>query len=488
MATAAGENIVKLRSGNMFVFVFAASLFFAGCAAVGPDYVSPETAVSSAWYTPLDQGLTSEEMDPAALASWWTTLNDPILTSLIERAVAGNLDLKEAQARVRESRVQRGLADTDLFPTLSMTASGSRSRGSERTGGGTTRESYSVNFDAGWEVDIFGGVRRSIEAAEADLQSSVESLRDTLVSLLAETALNYVEARTYQERVAVAQANLTAQEETYELTRIRYEAGLSDELAVQQARYNLENTRSQIPSLRSGLDQAMNRLAVLLGEQVSTIHKELDEPKPIPVTPLTVAVGIPADILRRRPDVRKAERDLASQTANIGATKANLYPKLSLGGSIGLESLQLGDLISTKSDSWSFGPRISWSIFDAGAIRRNVEVQTIRQEQALIRYESTVLSALEEVENALTAYAEEQLRRESLKAAALAAEKAVELSQDKYQAGLKDFSEVLDAQRSQLSYQDQLAQSEGNVTSNLLRLYKALGGGWTSLAPEKGVE
>ncbi len=323
-----------------------------------------------------------------------------------------------------------------------------------------------------------------MEAAGADLQASQEDLRNVLVSLLAEVALNYLDVRTFQVRLAVAEANLEAQSETYQLTQWRYEAGLSDELAVQQARYNLESTRSQIPTLRTGLEEAMNRIAVLLGEQPGKVHTELEKREPIPVPPLKVAVGVPADLLRRRPDVRQAERQLAAQTARIGVATADLYPKFTLSGSIGLEALSLSNR-PPAGLTLSGGPQITWAIFKAGAIRQNIEVQSALQEQALIQYEAAVLGALEEVENALVAYAEEQRRRDDLREATEAAQKAVDLAQHKYQAGLTDFNNVLDAQRSLLSFQEQLAQSDGTVTSNLVRLYKALGGGWTSMAPDE---
>jgi NodT family efflux transporter outer membrane factor (OMF) lipoprotein len=320
-----------------------------------------------------------------------------------------------------------------------------------------------------------------VEAAEADLQASREELRGVLVSLLGEVALNYVEVRTIQSQLRIAQSNLKTQEETYQLVRWRYEAGLTDKLAVEQARYNLESTRSQIPTLRTGLEEAKNRLAVLLGEPSGRVQKELEEPKSIPVPSLKVAVGVPADVLRQRPDIRRAERQLAAQTARIGVATAELYPKLTLSGSIGLETLSLGHPASGVA-SLSGGPKITWAIFKAGAIRQNIEVQSALQEQYLISYQTTVLSALEEVENALVAYAEEQSRLQSLKEAARAAEEAVELAGQKYQSGLTDFGDVLEAQRSLLSLQDQQVRSEGEIASNLVRLYKALGGGWATLA------
>jgi NodT family efflux transporter outer membrane factor (OMF) lipoprotein len=437
--------------------------------------------VSKDWHTQLKGGLTTGEMDTQTLAAWWMALNDPELSSLIDRAALGNLDLKKALARVREARARRGVAKVDLFPTLDATGSATWTRSSTDTGTGKTSDLFAATFDAGWELDIFGGVRRSVEAAGSNLQATQEDLRNVLVSLLAEVASNYVQVRTYQALIAVAEANLEAQSETYQLTQWRYEAGLSDELAVQQARYNLENTRSLIPAMRTGLEEAMNRIAVLMGEQPGKVHPELEKREPIPVTPLKIAVGVPADVLRRRPDIRQAERELAAQTARIGVATADLYPKFTLSGSIGLEALSLSNP-STSGWTLSGGPRISWAIFKGGAIRQNIEVHSALQEQALIQYDATILGALEEVENALVAYAEVQQRRQSLSEATQAAQKAVDLAQLKYQAGLTDFNNVLDAQRSLLSFQEQLAQSEGTVTSNLIRLYKALGGGWTSMA------
>ena len=477
------EKRVSSRFSKLFaVFAFAV---LTGCATVGPDYEAPKTPISSTWNSALEGGLTEKEMGPSKLAAWWTALGDPELSSLMSRAVGGDLGIKEAQARVREARARRGISRADLFPTLDATGNASWSRSSEETGTGKSRDLYAAGFDAGWEIDLFGGVRRTVEAAEANLQASEEDLRDVLVSLTAEIALNYVEARTFQTRLSVAEKNLVAQEETYRLNQARYQAGLSDELTVQQARYNLENTRSQMPTLRTGLEETKNRLAVLLGEQPGAVHAELAECKPLPVIPVEVAVGMPADLLHRRPDIRRAERELAAQTAKIGVAMSDLYPKLNLSGSIGIEALSPGDLFPAGSRTLGIGPRINWPVFNAGAVRRNIDVQTALQEEALVQYESVILGALEEVENALVSYAEEQRRKRTLGEATLAAEQAVTLAQDKYHAGLIDFSEVLDAQRSLLSFQDQMAQSEGEIVANLVRLYKALGGGWAPMRTEE---
>jgi len=485
---------LAINRSKLWFSLWLTVLILSGCATVGPDYVPPATDLSATWHTELKGGLNIDQKALQDLAAWWTLFNDPELSSLVNRAIAGNLDLKKARAKVREARAKRSVARADLFPTLNASGSAtwSRSSGNSQsgntvgiTGDGNDTELYNTSFDAAWELDVFGGVRRSVEAAQGDIQARQEDLRDVLVSLAAEVATNYVEVRSYQTHIAVAETNLETQRETCQLTQWRYEAGLSDELAVQQARYSLESTRSQIPTLRTGLEEAMNRMAVLLGEQPGKVHAELEKREPVPVTPLKVAVGVPAEVLRRRPDIRRAERQLAAQTARIGVATADLYPKFALSGSIGLEALTLSKLISFDSRTFSGVLQITWPIFKAGAIRQKIEVQSALQEQYLIAYEAAVLSALEEVENALVAYAEEQQRRQSLTKATQAAQKAVDLAQYKYQTGLTDFSQLLDAQRSLLNFQDQLAQSEGAVSSNLVRLYKALGGGWTSLAPNE---
>ena len=457
----------------------------AGCATVGPDYIPPEISAPEQWHTDLKAALTQGSMDSKMMAGWWTTLNDPALTSLIQRALTGNLNLKEARSRVREARARRGISAAERFPTLDVRGSAVSSYSGEDTGSGERRELYAAGFDANWELDVFGGVRRSIEAAQGDLETSQEDYRDVMVSLLAEVALNYVEIRTSQTRLDVAEKNLETQAETYELTVFLFEAGLSSALDMEQAKYNLENTRSKIPTLRISLEGAKNRLAVLLAIHPGALHADLSVRKPIPVPPLEIAVGVPAEILRRRPDIRRAERKLAAQTARVGVATAELYPKFSLLGSIGLEALSLGDLFSTGNRTDRVGPSFSWNIFDAGAIRKNIEVQNALQEQALIQYEAAILNALEEVENAMVAFVQNQLRRQSLTQATQAAKRAVDLALKQYSSGIIDFQDILEAQRSLLSFHDQLAESDGAVTSNLISLYKALGGGWTSLMPEK---
>ncbi len=448
-------------------------LLTAGCAA-GPDYVRPNDPDAPAWHAQMEGGLAAKPADPATLAAWWQTLDDPVLADLIARAAAGNPGLDEARARVREARASRGVAGAARFPTLDLSGS---ARSTRAGSGGARTELYTAGFDAGWELDVFGGVRRSVEAATADVQAAREGYADVLVSLFAEVALNYVEARTFEARLRVASANLDAQTETYDLARWRADAGLATQFDVAQAQASLEESRARIPSLQSGLAAARNRLAVLLGEPPSAFG---DLPQgTIVVAPRSVAVGVPADTLRRRPDVRQAERQLAAQTARIGVAQAARLPSLNLTGSIGLEALAAGDLFTAQSRTDSFGAGLLAPIFHFGALKSAVEVQDARTDQALAAYRTAVLTALEDVENALTAYAREQERRGSLVIATDAATRAAALAQDQYTSGLIDFSDVLTAERNLLSFQDELAQSDGEVTSDLIRLYKALGGGWT---------
>lgn len=451
-----------------------------GCFAVGPDYKTPDISVPATWSESLQGGVTAATPDSQALAQWWSALGDPDLSNLTERAVAGNLDLKTAQARVREARARRGVAQAGLFPTLSTGGSATRNRSSEQMGKGEIQDLYRFGFDASWELDVFGRVRRSVEAAQGDLEASEADYHDVLVSLVAEVALNYVEARTLQTQLEVAEANLKTQQETLQLTQWRFEAGLVSRLDVEQARSNLESTRAQLPELRSAIEEAKNRLAVLLGAFPGALEGQLGPRKPIPEAPVEVAVGVPAEALRRRPDVRRAERQLAAQTARIGVATADLYPTFTLPGSIGLETLTTHDFFNTANRAWSVAGNFAWPIFKGGAIRQTIEVQNALQEQALNQYETTIRTALEDVENALVAYGEEQNRKQALAEATDAAQRAAELARNQYASGLIDFQSVLDAERSLLTFQNQLAQSRGQVTSNLISLYKALGGGWTA--------
>ena len=455
-----------------------------GCATVGPDYAPPDVATPGEWAGRLEGGLTPTELDPRTLSQWWKTLGDPILDSLIERAIAANLDLRTAEAQLRQARAQRAIADGTRFPTIEAGASALRAGSSANAGSGGTSELYSSSFDSVWELDLFGGRRRAVEAAEADFRVAQEARRDVLVSVLAEVAVNYVELRTFQSRLAVTEQNLANQEETLEIVRAQFEAGAVTELDLDRAVSNVESTRSELPRLNQSISRARNRLAVLIGQVPGSVDRELSQPRALPAPPVQIAVGIPAETLRRRPDVRRAERQLAAETARIGVATAELYPKFTLSGTIGLESLFLSSLTDSDSRTFGIGPGFRWNVFDGGRTRQKIEVQSAVQEQAMVQYEAGILGALEEVENAITAYTEEQLRYRSLNESAAAADRAANIAATRYEAGASSFLTVLDAQRSVLSAQDRRAASQGAIVSNLIRLYKSLGGGWTPEEPE----
>ena len=455
----------------------------AGCRTVGPDYKRPEIVPPPRWNAESPPGVRFDAAADESLAHWWNTFNDPVLDSLIDRAVAGNLDLRRADAVLREARARRGVADAARFPTVTSSGVVAFQRGSDRQGNAAYGGLFSVGFDAGWEVDVFGRVRRSIELADANLDAAGEYLRDTLVSLLAEVALNYVEIRQYQNQLEIAQRNLDVQERSLQLASELFAAGLTTRLDVDQAEYSVADTRSRIPTLRILLEQAKNRLAVLLGENPGELSGELREAGDVPVGPVEVVIGVPAETLRRRPDIRRAERILAARTAAIGVATAARYPSFALSGTIGYEAITKGNPLSLGNLIGSLAGSAFYTIFDAKRIRQNIEVQDALQEQALIDYESAILSALEEVENSLIAYADHQVRRGSLEEGAAAAGRALNLVQDNYGAGLVGFQPVLESQRAILSFQDQLAQNSAVVTSDLIRLYKALGGGWIPVPP-----
>lgn len=455
----------------------------AGCM-VGPDYRTPQLSVPGTWHTETNGGVKSVPLETDRLARWWQTLDDPLLAGLVEEAAANNLDLQLAGARVRESRARRGLAASDAYPTLAAGAAVNRSRssGESGAGGGRVSEAYAAQFDASWEPDLFGGKHRALEASTATAEAAEENLRDVQVSLLAEVVLAYIDIRSSQGQIEITRATIASLAETAQIADWRNQAGLVSQLDQEQARYNLEQTRAELPALVSQLEQSRNNLALLLGRASGTLA-ELESAGPVPVAAAGVAVGVPAETLRQRPDIRRAERQLAAATAQVGEAEAARYPNLSLSGTLGLQASSLGNLLQPGAYLYTLAANTVVTIFDGGRLKQKVEIQNALQEQALISYQSAVRSALRDVENALAAYAGEQNRQRSLREAVQAATRAVDLATSQYSAGLIDFQAVLDTQRSLLSLQNQLIQSEAAVTSNLARLYKALGGGWDVAAP-----
>ncbi len=462
----------KRKSIAHLIVIALIPALMTGCISVGPKYEKP--------VTPEIKGAQTNALE---ITEWWNQFNDPTLTALIQTAQTNNLDLKTATALLRQSRAELGIVTAAHGPTLDATGSIDRFKQSENMGYSPAVDtSYNVGFDATWEIDIFGGTKRSIEASVAELEAQQMNLDSVKVSIEAEVAQAYLQLRTYEYRKRVAESNLLTQEESLQITQAQFDAGLANELAVQQARYNYENTRAVIPTIESGLIVSRNALAVLLGEMPTEL--EISESGTIPEATLNFD-GIPADILRRRPDIAMAERQLAAQTARVGESVSDLYPKFTLNGSIGLESLKSGSLFESESKTYSIIPGIRWPIFNSGSIRSNIKVQEAVQEQYLIAYESIVLNAVAEVHNALTDYKAENERRESLRKAVDAARSAQEIAQDLYKNGLTDFNNVLDAQRSLFGLEEQLAISEGNVGISAVRLYKALGGGWISMSEDE---
>ncbi|MGD8868411.1 MAG: efflux transporter outer membrane subunit, partial [Gemmatimonadales bacterium] len=405
-----------------------------------------------------------------------------------------NLDLRIAVARVAEARALRGIAKGDFFPNLVLDGAYSYTEISENSpvgqvivgAGGTVEPTEQWQASAGsfWEIDLFGRIRRRTEAATAQFEATIEDYRDVLVSLYAEVALNYIDVRSLQTRLDFARNNVAAQRESLELTRDRFDAGLTSALDVAQAEQNLAQTESTIPALESGLNAALNRLAVLLGEQPGALHDELlADAGTIPAEPPDIVSGVPADVLRRRPDVRRAERLLAAQTARIGVAKADLYPTFSISGFVEAVAGSVSSLFESESGGWGIIPGFRWDLFQGGKIRNNIRAEEARTQQALYGYQQTILLALEEVEDALVAYDRERVRRERLREAADASQRAVDLVRTQYISGLTNFQNVLDTQRSLFQQQDLLAESEGRVVQNLIVLNRALGGGW-SLEPE----
>jgi outer membrane protein, multidrug efflux system len=483
------------RSRSPFRLGAAAALVAVACAAgcmVGPDYKQPALPMPGGW---LGTGLVTTTnpasqpsvttTQPAQLTGWWTTFNDAKLDSLIARAVASNLNLRQASARIRQARAVRSGATANLFPQINTSGSyrhsgtGPGSGGSGVPNSGSTeRDLWQAGFDAAWELDVFGGVRRNIEATNAQLEAAYEDRNDVLVTLLSEVAVDYLSLRASQQQIEISQANLTAQQRTAELTRQLFGGGLRAGLDVVNADALVATTAAQIPTLQSNVQQTIYALSVLLGQQPAALAEELNTIGPVPPTPPVVPVGLPSDLLRRRPDVRRAERQLAAATARIGVATADLFPKFSLTGNFNLSGDKFTALGNIDNRTWSFGPSVTWPILDFGRIRSNIEVQNAAQEEALYFYEQTVLTALQDVESALVAYAKEQQHREGLVQAVTANRKAVDLSTQLYRQGLTDFLNVLDAQRALLLSENARIQSDSIVAQDLVAIYKALGGGW----------
>lgn len=456
-----------------------------GCASVGPDYQAPESTTPDKWHQELEQGLAGGEAD---YRTWWTSLNDPVLDGLIERATEGNRDLRIAFARIKESRARLGIQTGRRWPDINANGTAQRERVSKgfsdpvvppQSRNDTFRN---IGFDGSWEVDFWGRVKRSIESAGADYEASVEDYRDVLVTLYAEVARNYIEVRTLQERIRLALENVRTQRGTLELVTERERVGLVPKLDIHQAELNLATSESIVPGLDAERIAAINRLSVLLGEPPGALHAELEAPGPIPGPPEQAPVGLPGELVRNRPDLRRAERDLAAHTARIGVATAELYPNFTISGAFHYATFS-GGLFDGGNRSWTYGPFFSWNLFDGGRVRSLIDEHDAKAEQSLQSYERTLLAALEDVENAMTGFARERVRREALERSVTAAQNSVRLVKIQYFHGLTNFQNVLDMERSLFRQQDLEAESEGRISQNLVRIYRSLGGGWDADAP-----
>jgi NodT family efflux transporter outer membrane factor (OMF) lipoprotein len=470
------KSAALLAKGATTAGILLVLIPLTGCM-VGPNYQEPPAKVPGSFANVDRTGFSNGEVE----VTWWRGFNDERLNRLIELGLAGNHDLRIATARLREARALRSEVEFDRYPTVTSQGSYSRNRQSEVLAPGVRDRDldlYNVGFDAIWELDFFGRVRRSIEAATATAEAQEAARRDVIVSLLSEIARNYLELRGAQNQLDVARRNAQNQRETLNLTVRLLEAGRGTELDTSRAQAQLNATLATIPPLESTIKRAIYRLGVLTGQQPTASEQELSEAVPVPEIPKIVALGQPEDLLRRRPDVRVAERSLAATTASIGIAVADLFPRVTFIGSVAFEAGSFSNIGSRGSDSFSFGPRISWAAFDLGRVRARIRQADARAEAALAQYEQRVLIALEETEDALVDFGRQQMRRDYLRESAQASEKATALARLRYQYGVADFLTVLDAERTLLQAQDQLAQSETNTATAIVAVYKALGGGW----------
>ena len=455
----------------------------AGCA-VGPDYQPLETPVPDTWASPVPETVLQPDTN---MARWWTVFDDPTLVSLVERAIASNLDLKQAESRIRQARAARGVSVAGLGPVVNAGSSFQRSLSSSggilenqtnASSDGVIYNLYQMGFDAAWELDIFGGVRRGVEAADADLLAAVEGRNGVQVTLAAETAINYINLRGFQQQILIARNNLLAQQHNAELTRKKYQAGLTSALDTVNAEALAATTAAQIPLLESSAQQAIYSLGLLVAREPGALLPELSAPSPIPAAPPVVPAGIPSELLRRRPDIRGAEAQIHAATARIGVATADLFPKFTLSGSAGFQNNDFNSWMNWSNRFWSFGPSVDWQIFNTGKTLSNIELSKALQEQSFISYRQTVLTALQEVDNALIASTKERDHFQALSTAVAANRKAVFLATQLYTHGQTDYLNVLIAQRSLYVSEDALVQSTRTVSTNLVALYKALGGGW----------
>lgn len=450
------------------------AITLAGCA-VGPNYRPPKTPEPATF-----ANIAAATNGPIA-TNWWRSFNDPTLERLITLASTNNQDLRIAQARLKEARALWTAARFDYAPTVINDNSYQNIRYSTATQPNKSRaergiELYRVGFDATWELDLWGKTRRNVEAARATVEAVAASRDDILVSVRAEVAANYLELRGIQAQLGVARRNATNQADIVKLAEVLRDGGQGTQLDVARARSLLNETLATVPPLETVEEQAIHRLSVLCGQPPTELRGELITPQPLPASPNDVVIGDPAGLLRRRPDIRAAERSLAASTANIGVEVADLFPALTFVGSVGLQANHIGDLGKAGTAQWGFGPHLTWAAFDLGRVKQRIRAADARAQGSLAIYEKTVLLALEETENSLVVFSRGRQRLEFLQAAERAAQEAVELAHQRYRDGVTDFLSVLDAERTLLSLQEQVVLNQTRTATSLVAVYKALGG------------
>lgn len=483
------ELRLKLRHCTQFralIFSCVVLVMLNACTTLGPDFVKPETPTVDDWLAD-NPAITR---DAAQLSDWWTVFNDPILNELVEQSYQQNLTLQITGLRILEARAQLGIAIGNQYPQVQQIGgSASTNRISENSpsftpGADNDFNNFEFGFDSSWELDFWGRFRRGIESADASLKVSVADYDDALVSLAAEVARVYVTIRTLETQLTLARSNIELQKKSLRIAQIRYDNGATTKLDEEQAIANLTATQASVPALTRSLYQAMNSLSTLLGKPPGDLELHSTELYGIPLAPTQIAAGIPADLLRRRPDVRSAEFQAASQSALIGVAEADLYPSFSLFGAIGLQASNAGsksttDLFDSDSLIYSAGPGFSWNIFNYGRLRNNVRVQDVRYQQTLVNYQDTVLRAYQETEDAMIAFAQAQAETGFLEQSASAASRASEVASIQYREGAVDFQRVIDSERTMVLRQQEWTRARGDIALNLIAIYKALGGGWS---------
>jgi multidrug efflux system outer membrane protein len=483
--------VARAKRSSLAPALAGLALLLAGCRAVGPDYVAPNPSAPASFVEAPGQANQAPFIDEA----WWKNFQDTTLNDLIAQALKSAPDLAEAQARVLEARALQRIAGAGRYPTADATGEYARNLGSDNVptgvppgglGPGVHSNLWQAGFDASWEIDIFGGIRRSIEAADANFQAVAEDRADVTLTLIAEVARDYIELRGAQRRIEVARKNLAIERDLHTLTQSLLAAGLAPHQDLLRAQAQVSDIEAAIPEFETDERAAAYRIAALIGRPFAELAAELSAPRPIPQAVSEVPVGLPSELLERRPDVRAAERRIAAANARIGIAQADLYPHFSLTAVTGLESLYFSSFSSASSGYYQIGPGISWRIFDAGRIRFQVRAESARTDAAAAAYQRSVLNAFRDVETALISYANVKIRRNNLAAESAADAQATEIARLLYERGLESFLPVLDAERSLYAADDQLAQSERDSALALIALYKSLGGGWQTASSHFG--